>query len=189
MRVFAGIFPPDEVFAELEAHLDPVLRLRPDLRWIRGPVWHLTLAFFGNVTLDEVSTLNNAVAQVVNDCPAPTLRISGAGTYPESVAVQELFLSVQCPDDDLLGLRRELLSSVRKYGWMVDRRSFRQHIPIARSDPGTDVSGVLQELSDYQGPSWRVPSVAVVWTRQGEDGDTLYDLMGEHFFEEDQPRE
>ena len=55
MRLFAAVLPPEPVLTELGARVDALHRLpgADTLRWTERPGWHLTLAFFGEVT-DEV---------------------------------------------------------------------------------------------------------------------------------------
>src|SRR5215213_8941768 len=49
MRLFAALVPPADVLDELEAFTAPFRAEWPDLRWCERDLFHVTLAFFGEV--------------------------------------------------------------------------------------------------------------------------------------------
>jgi 2'-5' RNA ligase len=83
MRMYSALIPPPEVTGALRSELD---RLDPDraegdtLRWDPVDRWHITLAFYGEVSdpAGQVYWLRKALAGL----PAPTVRLDGAGTFP-----------------------------------------------------------------------------------------------------------
>ena len=182
MRVFAAIFPPDDAVDDLAHIVEPLQDMYPDLRWTQPPLWHLTLAFFGYITQADQVHLNRAVANFVAEREAFQVRLVGSGTFPEPNVAQTLWAGVDSHADALLKLSDELMTSVQHFGWILDRRSFRAHMTLARARPGQDLSPLVHRLADYSGPFWDVPSIAVVWARQAEDGEPLYELLGEHTF-------
>ena len=182
MRVFTAIFPPEEAVDHLARRVEPVRRARPELRWMPHPLWHLTLAFFGNITESDSVLLNEAVETFVAERQALRVRLAGAGAFPDPAAGEILWAGVDAPGHALADMSRELIGSVQHFGWILDRRSFRAHVTLARSRPARDLSGAVDQLADYQGQMWTVPSIAVVWSRRGPDGEPLYELSGEHPF-------
>ncbi|XVV02121.1 2'-5' RNA ligase family protein [Actinosynnema sp. CA-248983] len=75
MRLFTGVFPPDEVVQELTAALAPVRAEHRELRWVAPGRLHVTLRFHGDDAepggqLDGLAGL-----------PAPTVRLAGCGTF------------------------------------------------------------------------------------------------------------
>ncbi len=182
MRVFTAIFPPDEAVDDLARVVEPVQRSTPELRWTVPALWHLTLAFFGNITQPDSVLLNRAVEGFSEGRSALRVRLAGAGAFPEPAAARTLWAGVDCPDDALGDLSRDLIASVQHFGWMLDRRSFRPHLTLAQTKEPRQLICPVEQLSGYRGPFWSVPSLAVVWSRQSEDGDPYYELLGEHHF-------
>ena len=182
MRVFTAIFPPEEAVDDLARRVEPVQRAQPDLRWTLPPLWHLTLAFFGDITESDSVLQNEAVETFVAERQALRVRVAGAGAFPEPAAAQILWAGVEAPRDALADVSRQLIASVLHFGWILDRRSFRAHVTLARTRPERDLSAAVEQLADYRGPTWTVPSIAVVWSRRGPDGEPLYELLGEHPF-------
>jgi 2'-5' RNA ligase len=182
VRVFTAIFPPEDVVDHLAQRVEPVQRAHPELRWTLPPLWHLTLAFFGNITESDSVLLNDAVQTFVAEREALQVRLAGAGAFPEPEAAEILWAGVDAPGHALADMSRELIASVLHFGWLLDRRSFRAHVTLARSRPERDLSAAVEQLADYRGPMWTVPSIAVVWSRRGPDGEPLYELLCEHPF-------
>lgn len=182
MRMFAAVFPPDEVWRGLVDAVQPAIDLRPDIAWSPPQLWHLSLTVFGNVTLQDVAVISQALDDVVANRTAPRVRVSGPGTYPESGAVTELFLGIESPDHKLVELRADVLSAASRSGWRLDRRAFRQHITLARCDPARDVSKVLDLLEGHVHQYWSIPSIALVWSRSADMTVPRYQLLSEHSF-------
>lgn len=180
--MFAAIFPPEDAVDDLAVLVAPLERTYPDLRWTQPPLWHLTLAFFGNITQADQVHLNRAVGHFVAEREPLRIRLAGAGTFSEPNAAETLLAGVDSPHDALAKLAGDLVSAVQHFGWMLDRRAFRAHVTLARAQPGRDLAPLVHQLADYSGPFWQVPSIAVVWTRNAEDGEPLYELLGEHSF-------
>lgn len=185
MRVFTAIFPPEEAVDGLARRVEPVQRTRPDLHWTVPALWHLTVAFVGNITHADSVLLNRAVAEFVLNRSALRVRIAGAGAFPDPAAAQTLWAGVECTGNALGDMSRELISSMQHFGWILDRRAFQAHVTLARAGRPQDLSGAVEQLSDYLGPFWDVPSLAVVWSRQSEGGEPYYELLGEHPFPAD----
>ncbi|MEJ2855800.1 MULTISPECIES: 2'-5' RNA ligase family protein [unclassified Saccharothrix] len=75
MRLFTGVFPPDEVVEELTAALAPVRAEHPGLRWTAPGRLHVTLRFHG----DDAEPGDQLRA--FHGLAAPTVRLAGSGTF------------------------------------------------------------------------------------------------------------
>jgi len=182
VRVFTAIFPPEQAVDDLARIVEPVQRANPELRWTPPQLWHLTLAFLGNITEVDSRLLNQHMREFVAQRAALRVRLAGAGAFPEPAAAQTLWVGMDAPGFALADLSRELIGSVLHFGWILDRRSFQPHVTLARSRTEQNVTSAVEELADYRGPYWDVPSIAVVWSRQRPNGEPFYELLGEHPF-------
>ena len=57
MRLFVGLVPPPAALDDLDAVCAPFRLVRDDLRWTSRELWHLTLAFFGEVSEERLARL------------------------------------------------------------------------------------------------------------------------------------
>lgn len=141
MRLFVGLYPPQEVLAALPR---------------RTGREHVTLAFLGEVP-DPGPLL--AALPAVRELPAPRLRLAGAGRFRGGA----VWLGLH---GDLPALRRvhaTVQRAVTQAGLPVEPGTWRPHLTVGR--------GLLPpELSTYEGPPavWR--DVALVHSTLGRQG-------------------
>ena len=152
MRLFVALPPPADALADVDAAVDRVRGLQPDLRWIASERWHLTLAFYGEIP-DE--SLEGVVAMVGDRLSrsgvgAPfELSFAGAGQFSR----RALWVGIE----GNLGRLRALARAVN-----TDRRPYRPHLTVARLRGGQDAGLAAGRLASYVGPSWRAEEVHLV---------------------------
>jgi RNA 2',3'-cyclic 3'-phosphodiesterase len=162
MRLFVGIFPPEDVRAELLRRLreaggssGQAVRLTPVDRW------HLTLMFLGEVADGDLDAVEPAISHAVDGARGGLrLRLSGGGTFGDV-----LWAGV---DGDLDGLRRlhhELLGAFEAAGLPVDMRPLTPHLTVSYRG-----KGLLQALRGYAGPEWTADEVVLVHSRHADGG-------------------
>src|SRR5688500_1446784 len=82
MRLFAALLPPPSVLDELEEVLAPHRAERPELKWIRRELSHVTLAFFGETDDLAYERLVPRLERVAGRYPEVSLSFAGAGAFP-----------------------------------------------------------------------------------------------------------
>jgi 2'-5' RNA ligase len=165
-RLFVAIDPSPAAVADLGGVVDSLEVSRANApgrstRLTRRDGWHITVAFLGDVPVDQVS----AAADVVHDVGSRTepLRLSfaGGGTFGRGRHAI-LWAGV---DGDITALRAmgsALRRRLRKARLPVDEKPLRPHLTISR--PGSRVSpeqvaaDVLM-LASYIGPQWTVDAL------------------------------
>lgn len=181
MRLFVAVYPPPAALDHLAA---TIARLRlgeaaaagTNVRIVARPLWHVTLAFLGEVGDDRVADTTAAVAAGVDrwrqaDRPAPVLRLAGGGRFGRgSFTILWVALAGDIAGFHALAtaVRREL----RRARLRIDRKPLRPHLTLAR--PGgrlaaEDLAVDLQALRRYEGPEWTVESVHLMHSNTGPD--------------------
>jgi len=182
MRVFSALFPPDEVVEDFARVVAPIQRHFPELEWTPPLLWHMTLTYFGNLSMEEADRLDLAMDRfTAQRCPFE-VRIDGAGASPTLAEGETLFAKLDAADNALLDLYLGGITAVQGFGWVLDRRRFRPHFPLARCSPAFNLTELVEMISEYQSQAWEVGSVAIVWARPGDDGRPYFELLGEHAF-------
>lgn len=139
MRLFAALTLPDEVIDgifEWRSRIGPVL---PEAQWRLVPsrLWHLTLAFYGEVAGREVDDLAEQLALCASQTPAMALQTTGCGVFPRPMRPRVFWVGVgdSAQERPLKRLahccRRTGHATVRQH--QAGSTSFRAHITIARS--------------------------------------------------------
>lgn len=200
MRVFAALWPTDEVHRHLASALVTAVGVDaetapgrgPDgVRWTPAENWHVTLAFYGDVGEGRAEVLADRMAGIAADARPFDLELAGAGVF----AHRTLWAGV---GGDVAGVHR-LVEGCRDAGDEVgarqdDRVRSRPHVTLGRVAPqrgGTrrrdraaqppDPGDVLvHALAVYRGPRWPVRELVLAESLPGEGraGGPLYRALG-----------
>ncbi|MPY80413.1 MAG: RNA 2',3'-cyclic phosphodiesterase [Actinophytocola sp.] len=162
MRLFAAIVPPAEVLGALDVELDRIDVRSPGslLRWSGRPLWHLTLAFYGEADLAERTRF---VAEHARRHPPLRLRLAGAGTFSGV-----LWAGIQ-GDVDALG---ELAGVLRD---PADEKPFHPHLTLARwkrRQAQRPARRIAAALADFRSPQWRATEVVLMSSVRDRHGST-----------------
>ena len=139
MRLFAALELPDHVRqALIDWWADACAYLDSDA-WRRVPPhqWHLTLAFFGDVTGHDAEDLAEALLACASESPFVSLKTGGCGLFPRPQRPRVFWAGVDDQGDagDLKHLarccRRAGHATVR--GRRASEAAFRGHVTLARS--------------------------------------------------------
>jgi len=139
MRLFAALRLPDEVSAYLAEWRRQIAPALPESQWRMVPsrLWHLTLAFYGEVKGGSVDDLAEQLAQCAAQAPLLSLQTAGFGVFPRPMRPRVCWIGVS----ELGGGRsmKRLAHCCRRAGHATVRQQqagaspFRAHITIARS--------------------------------------------------------
>lgn len=176
LRLFVAAYPPPAALDDLERAVDAlgIAAARADginSRITARPLWHVTLAFIGEVSDRAVGKAARALDQAAERCgqARPTLRLSGGGTFGRS-RFTLLWVGLDGDVEALVtisdAVRRELRASHVPY----DSKRFAPHLTIARPGdrlPPATIAADVETLSRYRGPDWAVTSVDLVASHQG----------------------
>ncbi len=201
MRVFAAVWPPDEVLDHLDLALGALRRTLPTdgtgpVRWSARETWHLTCAFYGDLPDGRVPELVSRLGAVAARIEPYTLRLRGAGVFSHrtlwvgvggDTAAQQVLARATVAAGEAVGTRPD------------DRPRDRAHLTIGRVRPngasarggrwrdrhrsaeGFDAEALVGALAVYEGPAWTVDALTLVTSRPGEGrgGGPLYTPLAE----------
>ena len=131
-RTFIAIELPADVRARAAQHIARLRHELPDARasWSREDNLHLTLKFLGNVSVDEIPRVSNAVASATKSAPSFELKVSDCGTFPPQGRPSVLWLGTDACG--LQALHAALEKELAEAGCARESRPFRPHLTIAR---------------------------------------------------------
>ncbi len=133
-RVFCAVELPDPVREQLSEHIRDVRQAVPDAvaSWTRVENIHLTLKFFGNVAVDRIPTISEAIAKATKEFSLFQIEVGGTGVFPKSSRAQVLWIGVNDPSGKLVGLQRQVENECAKKAFEKEDRAYRPHLTIAR---------------------------------------------------------
>lgn len=178
--MFVAVVPPPEVVEDLSDFLEP--RRDVGMPWIHPEQWHVTLAFMSAVLDRSVDALLEHLEAAALKRRPFTLRLAGAGAFPDAVRAKVLWLGLRpgeagptgaaapAPDGpaELERLAVNVRSAATTAGAPVDGKSFRPHLSLAHLKRPVEATRWLRILDTYSGPSWQVEQVELVASHLAE---------------------
>lgn len=177
MRLYAVITPPPHVLADVAQAVERATAVAPQLPWMGRQLWHLRLAYFGNLSLKESVALRETLRQVGSYCPPLNLRLVGVEALPDDDRAESLVLGLDGDIDDLWSLARAIPPMVQKHGLFLDRRSFRATVTIAHGTREPfNARAATSALATYQGVPWTADAMQVVrWLPGSADTEDAWE--------------
>jgi 2'-5' RNA ligase len=178
MRLFVGLAPPAAVLDDLDAACAPLRPGRDDLRWTSRELWHVTLAFLGEVSEESLARLPPRLERAAGRHPVFRLSLAGAGAFPSPARANVLWGGVSGDKKALGELTMSVSAGARRAGAASpdEGRRYRPHVTLARCRTPADVRPIVAGLTGYQGPSWAVEEIYLIRSTLG--GQPRYETAG-----------
>jgi 2'-5' RNA ligase len=178
MRLFVGLAPSAAALGDLDAACAPLRAGRGDLRWTSRELWHVTLAFLGEVSEDSLPGLLPRLERAARRHPAFGLSLAGAGAFPSPARANVLWGGLSGDRKALGELAMSVAAGARRAGAPPpdQGRRYRPHVTLARCRMPADVRAIVAELSGYQGPAWTAGEIHLIRSTLG--GQVRYETLG-----------
>ena len=178
MRLFVGLAPSAAALDDLDAACAPLRPGREDLRWTSRELWHVTLAFLGEVSEDRLPGLLPRLERAARRHLAFDLRLAGAGAFPTPARANVLWGGLSGDRRALGELAMSVAAGARRGGAPApdEGRRYRPHVTLARCRMPADVAAIVAELSRYRGPAWTAGEIHLIRSTLG--GQVRYETLG-----------
>jgi RNA 2',3'-cyclic 3'-phosphodiesterase len=171
VRLFIAAYPSEEALDDLESVLSNLGMVRHasanqvNVRLTRRELWHVTLAFLGDV--ERVEAAAQALDSVAGS--AAVLRIGGGGKFGRG-RFTIVWAGLRGDVDALARTAASARAQIRRVRLQYDKKPFRPHVTIARPGdraPAAVVAADVAALEAYDGPDWTSDEICLVSSRQG----------------------
>ena len=134
LRLFVAIPMPEAVRNEITGVQQEMRRLvaHDAIRWAKPGQFHLTLRFLGDVPVERVSALQEAVKAVCAGVPAPRLRAQGVGFFPKARSPRVIWTGVNDSDGRLGDLQKKIEVAVQPFAEKPAAEKFAGHVTLGR---------------------------------------------------------
>jgi RNA 2',3'-cyclic 3'-phosphodiesterase len=179
VRLFVALYPPEDALDHLASTVE---RLRlgvaaaggTNVRLTARPLWHVTVAFLGEVPDERAPMAEQALRESVEswraDAPRrPVLRLAGGGRFGKR-RFTVMWVGLAGEVDALTSLSRAVRRHLRRRRVPYDDKPFRPHLTFARPGdrlPEADLAADVAALDRYEGPGWTAESLHLVRSFQG----------------------
>ncbi|MCK7597459.1 RNA 2',3'-cyclic phosphodiesterase [Microbulbifer sp. CAU 1566] len=136
VRLFIGVAPDTATqrFLDATCHHCQQLRLPRDHRWISHNNRHLTLAFLGDTSCQQLDTIETILRDIASSTAASYGQIVSTHPFPKDRA--KMLAAELLPNPELSALHQHCRDLMTAIGKQPERKSFRPHFTLARSNHG-----------------------------------------------------
>ncbi|HOV71347.1 MAG TPA: RNA 2',3'-cyclic phosphodiesterase [Dysgonamonadaceae bacterium] len=125
---------PVEPAADKAKELKHLLR-KYRIKWVNPESYHLTLFFFGEVPMDQLAELKDAIRSAVEGMPAFSFKLTNPGLFKRGHEPRVLWLGIEAPEI-LFDLKKRIDREVEPLGFISNEKFFNPHLTIGRFIPG-----------------------------------------------------
>ncbi len=131
-RIFIAL----ELNEALQRHLSGIIRQMasalPNLRWVDPLSIHLTLAFLGELSDEQLAEAMHATEAVAQSIAAFDYRLAHVGVFGSQRQPRVIWVGIEEPSGTLLRLHHVLNRELEQRGFDVDARPFSPHLTLSR---------------------------------------------------------
>ena len=134
LRLFVAISMPEAVRDKVLSSQQELQRLVPRdaIRWTNPGQFHLTLRFLGDVPVERVPALQEAVKAVCAGAPALRLRAQGIGFFPDARSPRVIWTAVNDGAGRLAELQKKIEFAVQPFTPQPAAEKFAGHVTLGR---------------------------------------------------------
>jgi 2'-5' RNA ligase len=175
VRLFVAAYPPAAALDDLAARVDELrvgqaARAGVNARLAARPLWHVTVAFLGDVDEERQDAAAAAVDRAgVETDGLPMLWLAGGGTFGRR-NFTTMWVGLAGDVASLRSLAGTVRAKLRRAHLSYDRKPFRPHLTIARPGqrlPRDQIDADVDALATYTGPAWPLTELILVESHQG----------------------
>jgi 2'-5' RNA ligase len=131
-RLFIAAELPDTIKAELAATQAQLRRSAPPVAWVAPGAMHLTIRFLGETDATLVPDLHAAIGAALAAHPPMTLRLSGAGAFPNDRKPAVLWVGLGGSVAALARAQTGVESALRGLGLAPEPKPYHPHLTLGR---------------------------------------------------------
>lgn len=168
-RLFVALTPPQPVVDDLARAVEPYRDIDSAWRWTQPQLWHVTLAFYGDVIENRVAEVCERLGRTASRHDGLELRFGGAGVFGSSIGAFVVWVAVEADRTAIRNLADSCVAVGRRVGLSMGERPYRPHLTLARSKAreGADARALVDALQRYEGPRWTASELHLLRSHLG----------------------
>ena len=182
-RVFCAVALPRALQEQLTAHINCIRETVPEARasWSRAENIHLTLKFFGDISLVQVEKVSEAASCSVENFAPFKIVLEQTGVFPKLGSSRVLWIGVNDLEGKLDQVHALLEDECAKAGFPRESRPFHPHLTLARlrqpQDAGTLASA--HKAMKFESAEIAVSELLVIRSELSGEG-SKYTVVSRH---------
>ncbi len=148
VRAFICIELAEKSRKILEDFQTELKQINADVRWVRPAGIHLTLKFLGDVDVERIDQIEEAIKKSVTDLVPFKLELSGTGTFPNFKHPRVFWVGVAGQVDVLSALAQQIDNNLNAIGFDKEEREFSPHLTLGRVKSTFGIKSVTNVVSN-----------------------------------------
>jgi 2'-5' RNA ligase len=173
IRTFVACELPREIRSEIGSIQENLKHRRLRLKWVRWKNLHITLKFLGDVPVERIGPIADAIGEAARNFAPMSLSAKGIGVFPGIRRPRVLWIGIGGELSQLVRFQGAVAGGLAEVGFPADKRPYKGHLTIGRIKAAVDsrqLAEALTEFSDFETAPFRVDEVVVVRSRLKPDG-------------------
>jgi 2'-5' RNA ligase len=130
-RIFVAFTIPDVQRTRLGRLQGLIAPEIPNARWVTPEMFHVTLAFLGDVPDVHLNSVCQAVALACEGFPPLTVNLQSLGTFPDPARPRVAWVGLTGPGIEALGkLQRSIVEALGEAGYPPEDDRFTPHLTL-----------------------------------------------------------
>ncbi len=178
MRLFVAIGLPDTVKQQIIALRGGI----PDAKWVSQDNPHITLAFLGEVTEQDMRDVALALGRI--EFASFDFVIRGVGIFGSARRPRILWAGID-GEEPVIALQKKVTLALDKFGFCPEARKYHPHITLARvhNSPYGKIRSFLTDHALFSAGSVKATGFALYSSHRSQSGaiyteEVAFDLMG-----------
>ncbi|MHA1667434.1 MAG: RNA 2',3'-cyclic phosphodiesterase [Candidatus Heimdallarchaeaceae archaeon] len=149
VRAFISIdFDDIEIKTNIEKIQISLLQTGAALKVVKIDLLHLTLAFLGEVSEEEIISLKEILDSL--SFTKFELTVKNPNVLPSENYIRVVYCLIDGDIPVLMKIQNELKTKLKKAGFRVEKRPFKAHLTIARVKSPKNKQELLDKISEYE---------------------------------------
>jgi len=142
MRIFLALELPEEIKKEIEELQKKLRKAGAKAIWVKPEIAHLTLAFLGSVTHNELEIIHKILGGIT--LRAIRLELDSLGCFPNPERARIIFVELQGDLKELHHLANLIRQNLKKENIQFDDKPFVAHVTLGRVKKRQNLTHILK---------------------------------------------
>lgn len=145
MRAFITLELSEKVKKEIGEIQDQLKKAGVQATWVKPKIAHLTLAFLGSITPNQVEIIHKILEEIGQGKPIQ-LELGQLGCFPHSARPRVIFVELGGEIEKLNNLTKQIREGLKKQKIWFDNKPFRTHVTLGRIKKRKNLTHILKGI-------------------------------------------
>lgn len=150
VRSFIAINIPAKIRNKLEKIQDDLKKSNTALQLVRPENIHITLKFLGNVPVESINDIQDAINESVSGFRIFSVSFEKIGVFPNPQYPRVIWVGIEKGAEELSLLNTKIENSISMFSLHQENRKFQPHLTIARVRSGKNRKRLVNTLEELK---------------------------------------